>query len=137
MQHNELADLARYRISRAKETLAAAERELRAEDFRSANNRAYYAVFHAIRALLALDGADYKKHSGVLAHFNQYYIKTGVFPIEFSTIVGNASIIRNGSDYDDFYICSKEQTIRLVESVSIVIAAIERYLVAEADCGDV
>lgn len=128
MPHDNKMDLAHYRMNRAEETLNAAKRELHAEDYRTANNRAYYAVFHAIRALLALDGADYKKHSGVLAHFNQYYIKTGVFPVSFSEIVGNASEIRNDSDYDDFYICSKEQTVMLVDSVKVVVATIGDYL---------
>lgn len=128
MPHDNKMDLALYRMNRAEETLEAAKRELLAEDYRTANNRAYYAVFHAIRALLALDGADYKKHSGVLAHFNQYYIKTGIFPVDFSEIVGNASEIRNDSDYDDFYICSKEQTVTLVDSVKVVVAAIRQYL---------
>ena len=91
---------------------------------RTANNCAYYAIFHAIRALLALDGVDYKRHSGVLSHFNQHYIKTGMFPVKFSDIVSNASEIRNDSDYDDFYICSKEQTRELVESVQEVVTAI-------------
>lgn len=128
MPHDNKMDLALYRMNRAEETLEAAKRELLAEDYRTANNRAYYAVFHAIRALLALDGADYKKHSGVLAHFNQYYIKTGIFPVDFSEIVGNAFEIRNDSDYDDFYICSKEQTVTLVDSVKVVVAAIRQYL---------
>lgn len=128
MPHDNKTDLAIYRIKRAEETLLSAQRELLAADYRTANNRAYYAVFHAIRALLALDGADYKKHSGVLSHFNQYYIKTGVFPVSFSEIVGNASEIRNDSDYDDFYICSMEQTIMLVDSVRQVVTEIGHYI---------
>lgn len=128
MQPDNRMDLAMYRIARAEETLLSAQRELVAEDYRTANNRAYYAIFHAIRALLALDGVDYKRHSGVLSHFNQHYIKTGMFPVKFSEVVSNASEIRNDSDYDDFYICSKEQTRELVESVQEVVTAIQEYL---------
>ena len=51
-----LIDLSRYRIERATEMLAAAKREADAEDYASANNRAYYCIFHAIRSVLALDG---------------------------------------------------------------------------------
>ena len=91
MPHDNAVDLAYYRLDRAVETLQAAQRELQAEDYRTANNRAYYAIFHAMRALLALDGVDYKKHSGVMAHFNQHYVKTNVFPTTFSDIVSNAS----------------------------------------------
>lgn len=49
-------DLSRYRLQKAKEMLASAKRDMDAKDYASANNRAYYAIFHAMRAVLALDG---------------------------------------------------------------------------------
>lgn len=49
-------DLSRYRMRKAQEMLASAKRDMEAEDYASANNRAYYAIFHAMRAVLALDG---------------------------------------------------------------------------------
>lgn len=45
----------------------------------TAANRSYYAIFHAARVVLALDGQDYKKHSGVISNFQKNYIKTGIF----------------------------------------------------------
>ena len=56
-------DLSRYRLDKASEMLATARRDMNAEDYASANNRAYYCIFHAMRAVLALDGEDYQKHS--------------------------------------------------------------------------
>lgn len=64
-------DLSQYRLQKAKEMLASARRDMDAKDFASANNRAYYAIFHAMRAVLALDGEDFKKHSAVIARFTQ------------------------------------------------------------------
>jgi len=46
------------------------------EDYASANNRAYYSIFHAMRAVLALEQKDFKKHSAVIAQFTQSYLKT-------------------------------------------------------------
>lgn len=51
-------DLSRYHLQKAKEMLVSARRDMDAEDYASANNRAYYAIFHAMRAVLALDGED-------------------------------------------------------------------------------
>ena len=68
-------DLSRYRLQKAKEMLASAKRDMDANDYASANNRAYYAIFHAMRAVLALDGEDYKKHSAVIARFTLNYLK--------------------------------------------------------------
>ncbi|MBR6187029.1 MAG: HEPN domain-containing protein [Clostridia bacterium] len=52
--------LSRYRLEKARDMLAAAERDIREKDYASANNRAYCCIFHAMRAVLALDGEDYK-----------------------------------------------------------------------------
>lgn len=41
-------DLSKYRLERAEEMLKTARRDLDAGDYASANNRAYYCVFHAI-----------------------------------------------------------------------------------------
>ena len=102
--------LSKYRLERAGEMLKTARRDLDAGDYASANNRAYYCVFHAMRATLALTGEDYKKHSGVISRFSEQYLKTKLLPPELSKIISMASIIRNRSDYEDFYICSISDT---------------------------
>ena len=73
-----LTALSAHRFGRAKEELQTAELLLKNANFRSSINRSYYSIFHAIRAANALDGFDSSKHSGVIAHFNQEYVKTGV-----------------------------------------------------------
>ena len=90
-------DLSKYRLERAEEMLKTARRDLDAGDYASANNRAYYCVFHAMRATLALTGEDYKKHSGVISRFSEQYLKTRLLPPELSRIISMASIIRNRS----------------------------------------
>lgn len=123
-----LLDLSKYRLSKASETLATAKRDLNAADFASANNRAYYCIFHAMRAVIALDGEDYKKHSAVIARFTVNYLKTEVLPRDFSKLISNASLIRNRSDYEDFYICSIEDTQKLVAGAESFLHSIRDYL---------
>ena len=101
--------LAKHRINTAKEDLETAIDLLKMGRYKGATNRAYYAIFHSMRAVLALEGVDFKKHSGVIAFFRQNYIKTGIFDIVYSEIIQKASFIRNESDYSDFYIASKEE----------------------------
>ena len=79
-----VGDLARYRMARAKEDLETARENLTVRRFRASVNRSYYAVFHAIRAVTALDGFDSGKHSGIIAYFNHHYVKTGIFDKEIS-----------------------------------------------------
>ena len=64
-------DLVLYRIETAKSDLRTAAMLLTQKEYRAANNRAYYAIFHAITAIHALDGNAYKRHKEVLAKFNK------------------------------------------------------------------
>lgn len=88
-----LLDLSKYRLNKAAEMLETAKRDLAAGDYASANNRAYYCIFHAMRAVLALNGEDFKKHSAVIAKFAQEYLKTDILPRELSKVISNASLI--------------------------------------------
>lgn len=121
-------DLSRYRLQKTKEMLASAKRDMDAEDYASANNRAYYAIFHAMRAVLALDGEDYKKHSAVIARFTLNYLKPEILPREYSKLISNASLIRNRSDYEDFYICSVADTNALFSGAGAFCAEVGKYL---------
>lgn len=121
-------DLSRYRLEKSENMLMAARRDFGEGDFASANNRAYYCVFHAMRAVLALDGVDYKKHSAVIARFTQDYLKTERLSREYGKLISNASLIRNRSDYEDFYICSVEDTKRLVDGAAGFYDAVEAFL---------
>lgn len=123
-----LIDLSKYRLAKATETLATAKRDMQAEDYASANNRAYYCILHAMRAILALDGEDYKKHSAVIARFTLNYLKTGILPRDYGKLISNASLIRNRSDYEDFYICSIEDTRRLVSGAAVFLDCVTNYL---------
>ena len=44
-------DLSKYRLQKASEALVSAKREFDAGDYATANNRAYYCVFHLMRAV--------------------------------------------------------------------------------------
>ena len=121
-------DLSLYRLAKASEMLETARRDMHAEDYASANNRAYYCIFHAMRAVLALDGEDYQKHSAVIARFSLNYLKTDILPREYGKLISNASLIRNRSDYEDFYICSVEDTQKLVAGAESFLRCVTRYL---------
>ena len=123
-----LIDLSKYRLTKAEETLETAKRDMNAEDYASANNRAYYCIFHAMRAVIALDGEDYKKHSAVIARFTMNYLKTEILSREYGKLISNASLIRNRSDYEDFYICSIEDTQKLVEGAEDFLRSVTAYL---------
>ena len=121
-------DYAKYRMERAREDLDAAHLLFDAGNYRIANNRAYYAIFHAMRAVLVFDNFDSSKHSGVIAEFRRRYIKEGIFPTVISKMIGSAFTIRNASDYDDMFITSKNDTKEQIDNAEYVYKAIEEYI---------
>lgn len=120
-------DLMLYRMRTAKENLRSARILLDAQEYKGANNRAYYAIFQAINAVHAIDGTAYKRHKDAIANFNKNYIKTEVFPREIGRKISEAEEIRHASDYDDFYIASKEEAERQVSVADEFIQLIEAY----------
>lgn len=72
--------LSKYRFESSQEALADAKLMFENGRYKNALTRAYYAIFHAMRAVNSLEGFDSSKHSGVIAFFNQTYVKEGIFP---------------------------------------------------------
>ena len=129
-QHNEsetIQDLVLYRIETAKSDLKSAEVLLNAGEYRGANNRAYYSIYHAISAIHALNGKAYKRHKDSLGNFNKEYIKTGIFPGTLGRRIAEAEEIRHVSDYDDFYIATKEEAEEQIMTADELIRLIEIY----------
>ncbi|RKJ59074.1 HEPN domain-containing protein [bacterium 1XD42-1] len=121
-------DLAGYRLEKAFQCLTTAQSNLTEGDCCASVNRSYYAVFHGMRAVLALDHFDSKKHSGIISEFRKQYIKTGIFPVELSDMLSQLFQVRNNSDYMDFYIVSKADAEQQVKNASIFLKEIDRYL---------
>lgn len=59
----------KYRLEKAKEDLATSIIDFESGHFSASIDRSYFCIFHAMRAILALDGFDSKKNSNVIAYF--------------------------------------------------------------------
>lgn len=124
-------DLVLYRIETAKADLKAAQILLNAGEYKGANNRAYYAIFHAINAVHALDEKSYKRHKDAIGNFNKDYVKTEIFPREIGRKIGEAEEIRHASDYDDFYVASRDESERQVAVADEFIHLVENYCIGQ------
>ncbi len=76
---NGMMEISKYRFKRAQEMMEDAKVLLAQDSFASSVNRSYYSIFHALRAVTALDGFDSSKHSGVISYINREYVKKGIF----------------------------------------------------------
>ena len=128
MELEKLRALSNIRLEHADECISAAKSLLESENYKSAANRAYYTVFHAMRAVLAFDKIDMKHHSGIIAEFRRLYIKTGIFDAELSKIISVLSDSRNDSDYDDFFIVSKEEVAEQIKDAELFLEKIKEYV---------
>ncbi len=64
---------------------------------------------------------------GTLASFNKNYVKTEIFPKTFGRKIAVAEEIRHASDYDDFYIATKEQAEEQITTAKELIGLIDTY----------
>lgn len=98
------------------------------QGIKSVANRSYYAVFHAMRAVLAFDEIDMKRHSGVISEFRRRYIKTEIFETRMSEIISVLFDVRTDSDYDDFFVISKADTAVQIENAEYFVSSVRAYL---------
>ncbi len=128
MDKTELYSMAQFRLEKAKKDLAAAKANAEQGFYDVSANRSYYAIFHAARAVLALTGQDFRKHSGVIAFFRKEYVKTGIFETKLSDIIQDAFEIRTDCDYEDFYVVAKEDVEQQIQNADYFVNKIEEYL---------
>jgi len=91
--------IGRY-LARARRVLRTGHLALEDGDYITAVNRAYYAIFYAANALLATEGLERSKHSGVIAAFRQHFVKTGLIEAEYSRFYGATMDDRHEGDYE-------------------------------------
>ncbi|MGI6704539.1 MAG: HEPN domain-containing protein [Clostridia bacterium] len=120
--------LSNYRLEKARQDLETARINFEHGMLTQSINRSYYAAFHALRALLAYDSYDSKRHSSILGYFNKNYIANDKIEQEYYKIIASAFDIRVRCDYQDFYIISKDETKKQLKEAEKFVDMIERYI---------
>ena len=122
-------DLIQYRLDSAQEML----RDARLLQENSGSpvsivNRAYYSVFYPALALLVTADVEPNKHSGVLAKFDELFVRQGVFPKEMSTILHHAFDMRQAGDYQKSRVITEEQAVEVLTSAEEFLRTIREKL---------
>jgi uncharacterized protein (UPF0332 family) len=122
-EHNAAAELARARLSlRAAEVLA---REGLTAD---AVSDAYYAGFHAVRALLFSIGEEPRSHSGAIHSFNMRFIRPGKVDAKHLSALARAQHDRTTADYGAGAAFSADDALEQISSARALIEEVERLL---------
>ncbi len=91
-------------------------------------NRAYYAMFYALLALLATKQLGTSKHSGALALFDREFVKNGIFSRELSRSLHLAFDHRQEHDYGEMAPVSGPIAEETLRDAKVFVAAIEEHL---------
>ena len=121
-------ELCDYRMQNAEETLETACDCMNNRRYKDCINRCYYAAFYAIKAVLALERKDFKRHKDAVAYFNQNYVAKETFPKSIGKALGRLKRKREASDYDDFYVASYEETMEQLEYAKEIVTEIKKYV---------
>lgn len=122
------ADLCIYRMNNAEETLDTAKLCIEHKRYKDSINRCYYAAFYAVKAVLASEEVDFKRHKDAVAYFNQRYVAANVFNRDIGKLLGRLKRKRETSDYDDFYIASLEEATEQYEAAKRIVKSIQQFL---------
>ena len=120
--------MTKYRLDLAKERFEISKKLLDDGHYRDSINRSYYSIFSAVRALLAEEKIDFKKHSAVISYFRKNYIKTKIFDVKFSDYIGDAFDFRNDCDYEDFIFVSRNEAEEQYNHAVEFFEAIKKFL---------
>ena len=94
----------------------------------TAANRLYYALFHAMSALLIHDGYQVKSHRGVLAMFGEHYVKTEIFTKADGSLLSDLVIMRDNADYNCFFEADEEKLNPYLEPTRQLMEKIKQYI---------
>lgn len=128
MKKQELNDLVKYRMSRAKETLKEVTLHIENELWNTAVNRLYYACYYAVNALLISKNIKTTTHSGVRQMFGFHFVKKGIVDKELGRFYSDIFDKRQSGDYDDFYEFKKEDIMDLIQPAKKLISTINKLL---------
>jgi len=121
-------DLSQKELTRAKKALLAAKTLLENRLYEDCVSRAYYAVLHAAKAALAMEGVQPQSHNAVRRMFGLHLVKTGKIEKDFARILTAEQEDREIGDYDIHIEIEQDTAHKRVVDAEEFVKRIEKYL---------
>ncbi|MEI6429081.1 MAG: HEPN domain-containing protein [Pseudanabaena sp. ELA607] len=93
----------------------------------SAVSRAYYAMFYIAEAFLIEDGLSFSKHSAVISKFGEHFAKSNRVPSEFHRYLIESEQSRLRGDYDASYTTTETEAIEQIERANLFLTFANQY----------
>ena len=103
----------------------------RGQGARSIVNRAYYAAFYGVLALLQTVGEIPRKHKGAISSFERLFVRTGHLPRECTKQIHELFEIRLEDDYERVEPVPMEQAVHSLEVAEQFVKEVRGYLTRE------
>jgi uncharacterized protein (UPF0332 family) len=114
-------------LEKAKDAVQNAAYDLKGGFVLATANRAYYACYYCMTALLYTENVYAKTHQGIRAKFSEHFIKPGVFPVTTSEIISLLFDYRQEADYDLDADITPEEASDLVEKAREFLQLTRQY----------
>ena len=118
-------------LEKADKTLGQLQIMLQAKLWEMAANRLYYALFHAVCALLINDYHEVGTHRGAVNQFHLHYVKTGIFTKEEGRLYSRLQRLREDGDYNCAIDVEQEEVDEKMEPTLQLISKIKEYISAK------
>lgn len=118
-------------IQKAERSIGASKQLIESKHFDFASSRLYYAVFYTMEAVLLTKQISSSRHSGVISEFNFHFVKSGIFPKNFSKIIGRLFRERQAGDYGIYSEVNEEETDKNLELAENFLKKVKEYLEKE------
>ena len=113
-------------LFKSREKLETAQIDFDNGRYNDSVSRSYYAVFHAISAVLLSKGLHFSTHGQTIGAFNKEFIRTKQFPAAFTGMIRKLFKERQMGDYDfESYIDVNVAREDLKEAAKIMDACID------------
>lgn len=106
--------------------LSAAKKSFEDENYKWATIQAYYAIFHAVRALIYKAGIREESHAALKTAFKELYVDAGIISAKVYSTFERGMDLREMADYKETY--SKNGAEALITDAQKAIEEISLYM---------
>lgn len=122
-------DLIKYSVEKSRQALKSAQDSISSENFETAQNRIYYAIFYAVSALAYKNNFTTSKHKQLIGWFNKKFIhEEKIFDKKMLDIYKDAFLKRQKSDYEFLFFTDKNEVESSLEEAVFFVEEIEKVL---------
>lgn len=96
-------------------------------------SRAYYAAFHAGKAMLLTEGIEVRSHEALGRLFSLHFVKTKRLDVRYSRILSKAQKFREEADYSSEYTFTPKDAEERLQEVTEFLTTVKKQIAALQD----